>query len=320
MAKIPIPSPKSSSSANKPRTILELDRFSEKNLKQWESASEDLNRLESILYFGLEPERRSKREQLLAALNSHAGISVDLSDWVRIVTYQFSDQPLSSAGSLHSYGGRFNAGCDLDDNTLNPWPALYVAENYETAFREKFQLAHDGKIDGLSASELALENGVSHATLFLQGRIMKAFDLTSKESLVSIAKVLSKIHLPDDAKKIMKRLKIPQNGLTMIRTAKQLFDLATEANWTVNPVQFGLPAQSHILAELIRAAGFEAVLYKSTKGIGKCLAIFPEKMSEGSFVELRDTSKPGVTQVKLDSNTSGQLSGWHTLPASFGSS
>jgi hypothetical protein len=39
-------------------------------------------------------------------------------------------------------------------------------------------------------------------------------------------------------------------------------------NWRVLPAQFGMPAQSHVLAELIRVAGFEAIQYHSTKGPG----------------------------------------------------
>jgi RES domain-containing protein len=65
---------------------------------------------------------------------------VNLNGWVRIVNYQFSHTPLSCAGSLKYIGGRYNAGVELEPNTLAAWPTLYIAENYETAFREAFQL------------------------------------------------------------------------------------------------------------------------------------------------------------------------------------
>ena len=50
------------------RDILELDRFSESNLREWRTASENLDELEAVLYFHLEPERRKLRFQLIESL------------------------------------------------------------------------------------------------------------------------------------------------------------------------------------------------------------------------------------------------------------
>ena len=88
-----------------------------------------------------------------------------------MVTYQYSLEPLTCAGSLQALGGRFNAGCELDANTMRPWPALYLAQNFETAYREKFQLANDVQVDGLTPQELSLEGAVSHTTVLLMGII-----------------------------------------------------------------------------------------------------------------------------------------------------
>ena len=71
-----------------------------------------------------------------------------LTQWVRIVTYQYSLEPLSYAGDLRDIGGRFKAGAELENGTLKPRPALYIAENLETAFREKFQLAKTDSVAG----------------------------------------------------------------------------------------------------------------------------------------------------------------------------
>lgn len=246
-----------------------------------------------------------------------ASAAVDLTNWVRIVSYQYSDEPLSCAGSLHGYGGRFNAGIELDPNTLNPWPALYVAEDHATAYREKFQLAHDGRVDGLNAEELSLEAGVSFATVFLRGHMTRVFDMSSPEPLTALARVLRAIKMPEEVQRLMKRLRISQRDIFMISTARQLHGLVVARNWRVLPVQFGLPAQSHILAELVRAAGFEGILYPSSKGTGKCLAVFPETIGNGSHVELRDPPPPSVRHPRLDSETANQLTGWETLPPNY---
>jgi RES domain len=297
-----------------PRGILELDRFSEATLSQWNSASQDLDELEGITYFGLEPERRRMRPELLVALQTIPLTTVELPRWARMVTYQYSLEPLSSAGSLKNIGGRFNAGVELDANTLNPWPALYLAEDYETAFREKFQIPHGELTNGLTPQELALEYGVSHTTVFVKGHLSRVFDMTKFESLIPIAKVLGRIKMPERAKQIRTKLKMPINGAVMVKTGKQTHDAALKHNWRIAPIQYGLPAPSHILAELIRAAGFEAILYQSTKGPGKCLAVFPDLLDGQSFVELIDKPPEAVKHTRLDIETATELAGWDTLP------
>ena len=276
-----------------------------------------MDELEANLYFALEPERRRLRPELIAALQQHQTNPLVIQGWVRIVDYQFTNMPLSSAGSLTGYGARFNAGMDLDPGTLNPWPALYIAEDYETAYREKFQLKSSQAIDGLKPEELALEHGRSHTTVLLQGRIERVFDMTLPRHLEAVAKVLKKIKLPERAKTLKKKLRMKPGDLSMIQSGRGLYDAVLKHNWRVLPVQFGLPARSHILAELIRVAGFEAILYKSTMGPGKCLAVFPDQLSGQAYVELVDKAPPEVRHTRLDDNSAGDLAGWHILPPSF---
>lgn len=52
--------------------ILELDRFTEANLTHWNEVSADLDELNDVLYFNLEPERRRRRPELLKALEGIA--------------------------------------------------------------------------------------------------------------------------------------------------------------------------------------------------------------------------------------------------------
>jgi hypothetical protein len=83
-----------------PIGILELDRFSEKSLQQWQTASRDLDELQDSLFFGPEPERRRYRAELIAALQTREPSALVLENWCRLVTYRFSHAPLSCAGSL----------------------------------------------------------------------------------------------------------------------------------------------------------------------------------------------------------------------------
>lgn len=280
--------------------------------------SRDLDELEANLYFALEPERRRLRSQLLGALQLQESKPLPMQGWVRIVDYQYTNMPLSSAGSLTGFGGRFNAGMDLDPGTLMPWPALYLAEDYETAYREKFQLKSSQTVDGLKPEELALQNGRSHSTVLVQGRIDRAFDMTVRRNLDAVAHVLKKIKMPERAKGLKKKLRLKPTDVSMIQSGHSLYNAVLMHNWRVQPAQFGLPARSHVLADLVRAAGFEAILYKSTMGPGRCLAVFPDQLSGQAYIELVDKAPPEVRHTRLDDNSAGDLAGWQVLPPSFG--
>lgn len=304
------PAPPVAQGALPPPSILELDRFAEADVHAWNALSADLDELNDVLYFGLEPERHRHRAALLAALGSHEGASFELTHWARLVTYRYGDAPLSAAGSLAYVGGRFNVGLDLDGQAMRAWPALYIAEDYETAFREKFQRAAGELTHGLTPEELSLNDGGSHSTVMLRGRLSKVFDLTTPASLMAVARVFAKIALPARAEQIKRKLKMPKQAVRMLTTAKQLHDMCIIQNWRVRPVQFELPANTHTLAELIRAAGFEAILYPSTKGSRNCLAVFPDRLLDGSYIELEDEAPPSVLHRRLDASSADELTGW----------
>lgn len=295
--------------------ILELERFSHENLTRWNSVSKDLDELQSALYFGVQPEQRRLRFELLAAIGLTRPLTLPFLRWTRVVTYQYSTEPLSTAGSLHAYGGRFNPGVDLDPGTLDPWPALYIAEDTETALREKFQMTASEKSDGLTRDELALTGFTSYAAVAVSGALHRVFDMTTSVNLKAVAKVLARIKMPSSARAIQRRLNIKNTDLRMLTTGQQLYDTVLTKNWRMRPVQFGLPASSHTLAELIRASGFEAILYRSTKGQGRCLAVFPDQLASGSFVELADAAPAAVKWPRLDIDSVDDLAGWDSLPA-----
>jgi hypothetical protein len=277
--------------------------------------SQDLDELQAILYSGIEPQRQRYHAELIAALQSVPCPPMDFTGWVRMVTLRYADEPLACTGSLRNLGGRFNIGMDVDNAIRAPWPALYIASDQETAYREKFGMAKDDRIDGLSAAELALVPGGSYSAIRLDGHLELVFDLTHKEVLEPICKVLRKISLPAEAIKLQKRLKIPRRPATMIRTAARLIEEALVKNWRALPAQFGTPAVSQILAGLVLDAGYEAIRYPSTKSNGECVAVFPHCLaSEASFVMLTDVAPTSMRHTRLDLGTADELCGWEVLP------
>ncbi len=296
--------------------LLELDRFSAANLERWKRISADLDELSDILYSGIEPQRQRHYGELIEALQSVPKSPLHFERWTRLVSYRYALSPLSAAGSLMSYGGRFNVGLDVDKAIRAPWPALYIGENFQTAFREKFQISKDERVDGLSPEELALTPGGSFTAVQLDGHLELVFDLGQEGVLDPLCGILSKMSLPAEARRLQKRLGLSNQQVYMVRSASRLLNDALVKNWRGAPVQFGVPATSQILAGLILDAGYEAIRYPSTMGGGECVAVFPHKLaSDRSHVALSDVAPLGVEFTRLDMGTADALCGWELLPA-----
>jgi RES domain-containing protein len=101
------------------------------------------------IFHHLEAARQLHKEQLVAALAGTKHVALKHVAWSRIQDYRYSMTPLSLVGSLMQ-GGRFNIGNDIDPSQFPAFPALYVAEDYETAYAEKAEGA--GKATGNSSA------------------------------------------------------------------------------------------------------------------------------------------------------------------------
>ena len=296
------------------RSILELDRFSSADVERWNRVSHDLDEYNDLLYFGVEPQRQRYKAAIRAALESVDPVALDLQGWVRLVTFQFSLSPLSAAGSLTDVGGRFNVGRDVDKSMQNPWPALYIAEDFETAFREKFQLPSGDTSAGLLPEDLALMPGSSFSCLQLDGHVARIFDLEEPGCVVALCRVLGKMKLPEEIRRIQKRLRLPPNHAYMVRTPERLRHDVLATNWRVAPMQYGLPSTSQIFASMVRDAGFEGIRYPSTKGGGHCIALFPDRLvSEQTRLELHDSAPAEIRHRSLSMDNADQLCGWELL-------
>lgn len=295
--------------------LLELDRFSEADIERWSKLSKDLDELSNILYSGVEPQRLRYHSALLKALQSVPTKPMDFSGWVRQVPWRYTNDPLSAAGSLKNYGGRFNIGADVDNSIHARWPALYIASNQETAYRERFGLSKDEACDGLTSDELVLTTDSSYTLVRLDGHLELVFDLGQAGALDSICAVLRKMTLPAEARKLSKRLKLRTRSVRMISSPSHLLAETLVTNWRSLPVQFGVPSVSQVLASLIIDAGYEGIRYPSTKGDGECVAVFPHRLAgDSSFVSTADPAPESVRYSRLDLTTADELCGWDMLP------
>jgi hypothetical protein len=70
------------------------------------------------------------------------------------------------------------------------------------------------------------------------------------------------------------------------------------------PSQYEIPANPQVFGRLLLDAGFDGVLYPSTKGPKSCIALFPDNVARSdSYLEVADEGPPGAGVLRLDSST-----------------
>jgi hypothetical protein len=292
-------------SLNIPIGELLLEYFDDNQLLAWRASGTAIQNYHYLWYFELESQRASKQTQILEALSVVPGISLQLSGWGRALAYKYSTSPLSCAGSLKWVGGRFNYGVDIDSSRFAPFPALYLAEDAETALREMHGLQRGTTRGGLTAFELSLLSKSGVAWVTVEGHVHNIFDLTSPANLRKVAAVLSKFTLSRSVRAAEDRMgAVP---LRLMQTPDEIFDSFMIEGWREFPVQVSTPANSQLFAHLLIQAGFEGVLYSSTITGKKNLALFTRQFkNSASIVSVLDPPG-GARCCELSANTFTQL-------------
>ena len=287
------------------RAGVELEKFTSADLRTWQRQSENLERYQVQLYYHLEGLRSLHRAQLGEALSETKPTELILNDWVRILDYQYSLQPLSAAGSLVR-GGRFNIGNDLDPAKFPAFPALYLAENYQTAYEERFGTVPPTEL-GIEGHEFALREPDSFSAVNISGKAFNLFDLRSARSLRKFVEIISKFEMPSELKELATSVGI--RGPLLVTKPGELKSSLLAQDWRMYPSQYEIPANSQAFGRLLLESRFDGVIYPSTKGPRNCLALFPTNFVDSeSYVEVADKAPPGATKLKLDSSTWKEIS------------
>lgn len=285
-------------------SLIELERFSRASLHEWLRAADQLGRLQAALYFGLESSRQEQGQALIDALRAGARVGFEFEDWSRIVDYRYTLEPVSVAGSVKGEGGRFNIGALLSPGAFTPFPALYLAEDYATAYRERFGQPPGVKAADLTGAELALRRPGSFTQVRLQGRLDLVLDVRDPAALKPFVEIIKQFALPKTVGPLAHKLRL-RRPPGMVRTVAGLQRQLFQANWRVLPMQYDLPANSQVFGRVASAAGLHGILYPSARQEGKqCLALFPQNWrGSGSFVEVADPVPPEARLVRLDATT-----------------
>ncbi|OGT74744.1 MAG: hypothetical protein A2W76_11185 [Gammaproteobacteria bacterium RIFCSPLOWO2_12_47_11] len=199
-----------------------LDKFSEADLHTWRTVAAGMEAYQVQLSYHLAGLRQLHNDEICGALRSIAGISQDLQEWCRIVDYQYSMDTLSARGSLIK-GGRFNIGADLVRNSQPTFPALYCAENYKTAYMEKFGALEKDDNSEFSGHEFALRKLTSFTSVQLIGTVKNIFDLRRESNLKAFIKIIEKFELSKELKELAKMLGIRIPLVTNTQQLMQTF-------------------------------------------------------------------------------------------------
>ena len=284
-----------------------LDRFSQVSSPKWKKFSSALDEYHIRLFYHLEGLRESHKDSLIESLRDSRTRSVSESLWYRLVSFRYSDDFLSPRGSLIN-GGRFNIGADLDSRNFPGFPALYLADGQETAYAEFFGAIESDSSEKMSGHEFALQFKSSFSMVRLSFEIENIFDLTKVKNLKAFSKVISKFKMTPELRDLGRTIGISASPILIHDAALLKKDLMS-SGWRNYPVQYEIPANSQVFGRLLRDAGFEGVIYPSSKGIGKCIAIFTENLEgSDSFIELADRAPANARYLRLDSSNWKELS------------
>lgn len=290
----------------KPKAGVELERFTDADLRTWTRQSEDLQRYHVELFFHLEGQRSLRHDDLCDALRQSKPASILVDRWVRIIDYKYSLQPLSAAGSLVR-GGRFNIGNDLDPGKYPAFPALYLAADYDTAYAERFGTR--SSVSGhLKGHEYALRTPGSFTSVNLKGQLHNLFDLRNVKNLRQFAEIITEFDLPKELRNLATSAGI--KGPLLVKSVAQLKLNLLAHNWRLYPSQYEIPGNPQVFGRLVNEAGFDGILYASTIGPKACIALYPNIFSGSeSHVGLADDAPAGATQTRLDRETWREIAG-----------
>ena len=251
-------------------------------------------------YCALQHQRSVMADEITAALAQAAVGPFPFNRWGRVVDYRFANHPLSAAGSMKSMvGGRFNIG-DLDPAKFAPFPALYLASDEDTALSEKFGRADEA--GGLTAAEHALRTSRSYTCVAVNGLLESVIDLSKVERLKAFVDIIREFKLPREILLRARKMGLPAALVTSLTELEQTL---LARNWRASPTQFDVPHNCQVFGQLVLRAGIEGIVFPSA-GSGadaRSLAVFPQNLQGGSFVEIADPSPPATTHVRLDART-----------------
>lgn len=270
--------------------------FLENKLIRLEKMDNDARLLWADFQNYLADEREKRLDEITDALLANTEHFIEGKNFSRIVGSKFSLSPLSSKGSyLMPPGGRFNIGQSISFQRY--FPALYVANDYDTAFHEKFSIESD--INEEISTSLRKPDSFTHHRINF--KLDKIIDLTNDRAINAFYEVVKDIKMPKIYSDQAKRLKLKMNVVFSSSELKQTIFDPRYQQWDYWIDQ---PSPSQWFAHYVRYAGIQGIRYPSLRKMnGENVAIFLDTFEEtDSVVELSDVSDfVPLTNIRVNS-------------------
>lgn len=220
----------------------------------------------------------------------------------RIVEGLYGHDPLCTVGSLKAPGGRFNFG--QISSSIISFHALYLAENYQTAFCEKYIYRDDEKLaDGLTPTDLHFEEPNTNVHCKVNIYLENYLDLRNQGTLIEFLSVISKIEPSEELQ--AKAFKLKMGRLSTAKTEEKLLKNVFESNYKQWGTWFDQPSNSQWIGHYAKLAGLQAIAYPSCRNTsGYNLAVFTENFENtDAYIEITDpVSFIDPTRKRIDSS------------------
>lgn len=209
----------------------------------------------------------------------------------RVVTHEFSQDPLCTVGSIMKPpGGRFNFGRGLE--AYEKFHCLYLGDSVQTCLSEKFHEDETYNGETISRDFLSLNIDKSHSSYKIKCTLENVIDLRDDKFM---KKFLSSIEdIPDPVDLNITSKFYGWRKQTSIKTLNKLRDSLLDPNYTHSGMTYGLPSNSQWLGYYFYQHNIQAVIYPSVRNTtGYNIAVFVDNLhdSNSSYVQLSDEIK-----------------------------
>lgn len=286
--------------SQKPEIKILLEAGTLKSMQEAKQATVQHLKFQWDYYAELARQRNDISEEITAVLIK-ASIPYDINKFQRAVKYKYGLHPFCTNGSLAYIGGRFNTGSKV--NTEVPsFPALYLAEDKDTALQEHLGQQTVPKKSGLTSREIALTASASETIVSVSGHLDRVLDLRDAKNLEGFINLVKNFTVSKELISKAKQLGLPDPGT--VKTANVLLDTLLHPDWRQIPSSADVPSNSQIFGHLVYVAGIEGILYPS-KFTGKlCIVIFPRNFNgTDSFIVLDDRAPHKKVPTKIDTSS-----------------
>ncbi len=239
----------------------------EKTVESYLVQLEKLDDAHSSFYedymFFFSQEREKKIDDIIASLHAGKTLNNTPEEYYRIVDAPYSHRPFCTKGSSLQ-GGRFNFGENIT-SSLESFQSLYLSNNHDTAFFEKYLHKKNSKIgEGrLSPEDMLFKKSEGHIFVKAKIELDSLLDLRKDSSLDEFLKVIKSIQVPENLKNRATELKL--GALSTVQNIENLRKSLFEENFKQWPVFINQPSNSQWFGHYVRQAKIQGIIYPSCR-------------------------------------------------------